>query len=60
VAHSILGHAVLTGIPVKLDGTPGTIRRGPPLAGEDNAAVYGELLGLDADALADLAASGAI
>jgi crotonobetainyl-CoA:carnitine CoA-transferase CaiB-like acyl-CoA transferase len=60
VAHATLGHAVLTGIPVKLDGTPGTIRRGPPVAGEDNAAVYGELLGLDADALADLAASGAI
>jgi crotonobetainyl-CoA:carnitine CoA-transferase CaiB-like acyl-CoA transferase len=60
VAHSILGRAVLTGIPVKLDATPGTIRTGPPAAGEDNARVYGELLGLDADALARLSASGAI
>lgn len=60
VAHSVLGRAVLTGIPIKLDGTPGTIRRGPPVAGEDNARIYGELLGLDADALASLSASGAI
>ena len=60
VSHAILGRAVVTGIPVKLDGTPGTIRKGPPVAGEDNQRVYGELLGLDADALAALAASGAI
>ena len=60
VAHSILGRTVLTGIPVKLDGTPGTIRTAPPVAGEDNARVYGNLLGLDADALARLSASGAI
>jgi crotonobetainyl-CoA:carnitine CoA-transferase CaiB-like acyl-CoA transferase len=60
VAHSTLGRALLTGIPVKLDGTPGTIRRGPPAAGQDNARIYGELLGLDADAMTALSASGAI
>jgi crotonobetainyl-CoA:carnitine CoA-transferase CaiB-like acyl-CoA transferase len=60
VAHATLGPVVLTGIPVKLDGTPGTIRRGPPGAGQDNAHVYGNLLGIDADALARLSASGAI
>lgn len=60
VPHAVLGRAVVTGIPVKLDGTPGTIRRGSPVAGQDNARVYGELLGLDADALAALSASGAI
>jgi crotonobetainyl-CoA:carnitine CoA-transferase CaiB-like acyl-CoA transferase len=60
VTHPVLGRAVLTGIPVKLDGTPGTIRTGPPTAGQDNARVYGEILGLDADALERLVASGAI
>ncbi len=52
VAHPVVGRAVLTGMPVKLDGTPGTIRTSPRSPGEDNARVYGDLLGLDADALA--------
>jgi crotonobetainyl-CoA:carnitine CoA-transferase CaiB-like acyl-CoA transferase len=46
VAGTAVGTAVLTGIPVKLDGTPGTIRTPPPAAGADNDRVYGDLLGL--------------
>ena len=45
----------------KLSDTPSTIRRAAPaLVGEDNASVYGELLGLDAAELDRLTAAGAI
>ena len=50
----------MTGIPVKLDGTPGTIRTGAPVAGQDNQRVYRELLGLGRGRAPALLASGAI
>ncbi|MDP1601636.1 MAG: CoA transferase [Legionella sp.] len=60
VAHAALGRAVVTGIPVKLDGTPGTIRTAPPVAGQDTDRVSREMLGLDPARIAALRASGAI
>lgn len=60
VAHALLGATMLTGIPIKLDGTPGTIRKAPPVAGEDTDRVYREILGLDAATLDALRADGAI
>ena len=36
------------------------IHRGPPLLGQDNEAVLGELLGLSADEVGALAADGAL
>jgi crotonobetainyl-CoA:carnitine CoA-transferase CaiB-like acyl-CoA transferase len=46
VAGTPVGTAVLTGLPVKLDGTPASIRLPPPAAGADNDRVYGDVLGL--------------
>ncbi len=45
----------------KLSGTPSTVRRpAPAVVGQHNAEIYGELLGMSAAELADLAAIGAI
>lgn len=60
VAHATLGAVQLTGIPVKLDGTPGTIRKTPPIAGEDTDRVYREVLGFDDERLRALRAAGVI
>jgi crotonobetainyl-CoA:carnitine CoA-transferase CaiB-like acyl-CoA transferase len=60
VPHAAFGSLVLTGIPVKLDGTPGTIRVAPPVAGADNDRIYGEVLGLTPEAIEELRESGAI
>ncbi len=49
------------GITPQLSATPGTLRwAGPPRPGTHNAEVYGELLGLGADDLAELAAAGVV
>jgi crotonobetainyl-CoA:carnitine CoA-transferase CaiB-like acyl-CoA transferase len=60
VEHAAFGILALTGIPVKLGMTPGTIRAAPPMAGADNDRVYGALLGLTPEQIAALRASGAI
>jgi crotonobetainyl-CoA:carnitine CoA-transferase CaiB-like acyl-CoA transferase len=45
----------------KLSATPSCVRRpAPSVVGQHNAEVYGELLGLGAEELADLSAAGAI
>ena len=57
VEDTVLGPGV---VPVLAD-TPGSVRRGgTPEPGFDNAAVYSDLLGIDADRLADLAGRGVI
>ncbi len=54
----------LEGVPFRMSATPphtgGRLRRGPPRLGEDTAAVLGEVLGLDAAAIAELEAEGAL
>lgn len=57
-----IGRPVLgPGVVPQFTETPGGIRNaGPPTPGHDNAAVYGELLGLGADELAALSEQGVI
>jgi crotonobetainyl-CoA:carnitine CoA-transferase CaiB-like acyl-CoA transferase len=50
----------LPGIPVKLSASPGSVRKAPPLVGEDTEDVYRELLGLDEEEIAQLREAGAL
>ena len=54
------GPLVVSGLPVKLSATPGSVRKVPPMVGEDNDRIYGELLGFTPTEIAELRASGAI
>ena len=60
VAHPELGEEfVYVGSPYDFEATPWEIRRRPPLLGEDNEAVYGEI-GIDAEELEALREAGAV
>ncbi len=50
----------LIGSPIKMSGTPVTYRAAPPMMGQHTDSVLQELLGLDAKAVAELRAKGAI
>lgn len=60
VHDDTLGEVTLVSPSPKLGSTPGSIRFAGPAIGAHNAEVYGELLGVDAPGLADLAARGII
>jgi crotonobetainyl-CoA:carnitine CoA-transferase CaiB-like acyl-CoA transferase len=60
VEHPKLGHLKLPGIPIKLSESPGSVRKAPPLVGEDNDHVYGEILGLSRAEITRLRSEGAI
>ena len=61
VPHPRWGEVKMQNVFPKLSATPGNVRRrAPERIGQDNAAVYGEMLGLDPAALADLQARGII
>jgi crotonobetainyl-CoA:carnitine CoA-transferase CaiB-like acyl-CoA transferase len=46
VDHPVVGRHRVDGMPATLARTPATFRRGGPLLGQDNAYVFGELLGM--------------
>jgi crotonobetainyl-CoA:carnitine CoA-transferase CaiB-like acyl-CoA transferase len=56
----LVGATRVTGVPVKLSATPGSIPRPAPKLGEHTREALAELLGLDEAALDRLAASGVI
>jgi crotonobetainyl-CoA:carnitine CoA-transferase CaiB-like acyl-CoA transferase len=60
VEHPKLGTLKLPGIPVKLSASPGAVRKPPPLVGEDNDAVYRDILGFTETDITRLRAEGAI
>jgi crotonobetainyl-CoA:carnitine CoA-transferase CaiB-like acyl-CoA transferase len=59
VAHATLGQVSVTGVPVKLSETPGSVRIGPPVLGQHTTAVLAEL-GYDQAAVDALQSAGAI
>ncbi|MDA1148001.1 MAG: CoA transferase, partial [Chloroflexi bacterium] len=58
IEHPEAGVLPFAGMPWKLSRTPGHVARAAPRFAEHNAYVLGDLLGLDADAIAALEASG--
>jgi benzylsuccinate CoA-transferase BbsF subunit len=54
------GSTRVTGVPMRLSATPGSIRTVAPEVGEDNDYVLGELLGLGRAERAELIAEGAV
>ena len=59
VAHATLGPVKVTGVPVKLSATPGSVRTAPPTLGQHTAAVLAEL-GYDQAGIEALVANGAV
>ncbi|MBI3043442.1 MAG: CoA transferase [Betaproteobacteria bacterium] len=60
VRHPTAGELKLVGIPFRLNGTPATIRRPPPLLGQHTEEVLGGELGLSAARIAELRAEKVI
>jgi crotonobetainyl-CoA:carnitine CoA-transferase CaiB-like acyl-CoA transferase len=58
--HPLLGAYRAPGTPYHLDGGVLPVRLPAPLLGQHNAAIYGDELGLPAEALAALAAAGVV
>ena len=58
--HEAAGLLRMTGTPLKLSGTPGSVRTPPPLLGQHTAAVLQNDLGLSADDVNSLRAQGVI
>lgn len=52
--HPVIGDMKVNGNPVKLMDTKADISRPAPELGQDNADIYGELLGLDDAKLVEL------
>ena len=51
---------MINGIPWKIEGAPGEVRKAAPLLGEHNYDVFRQLLGMSAGETARLEAAGAI
>jgi benzylsuccinate CoA-transferase BbsF subunit len=60
VHHDEIGDTRVEGVPVHLSETDWSITRGAPCLGNDNELVYGTLLGLSPDEIADLSSRGVI
>jgi crotonobetainyl-CoA:carnitine CoA-transferase CaiB-like acyl-CoA transferase len=58
--HEAAGLLRMTGTPLKLSGTPGSVRTPPPMLGQHTAAVLQDDLGLSAAQVDSLRARGVI
>lgn len=60
IEHPTVGTVTVPGIPIKLSATPGTVRKAPPLVGEDTDEVFARLLGYDAERMVQLREDGVV
>jgi len=60
VPHLVKGEVIATGVPLGLTGTPGRSGRAGAALGQDNEAVFGELLGMSRQEIQDCIAAGVI
>ena len=60
VTHSAMGEVRVDGIPVHMSKTDWQIERGAPCLGEHNDIVFGEMLGMSAEEIAELKAEGVL
>jgi formyl-CoA transferase/CoA:oxalate CoA-transferase len=60
IEHAIAGAVRVTGVPVKLSHTPGSVRTPPPTLGQHTADILTRDAGLSQDDIASLRAGGAI
>lgn len=60
VNHPTAGSNLISGIPIKMSLTPGTIRKAAPLLGEDNSDIYKKMMGINDDELKKLKEEGII
>ncbi len=58
--HPLLGQWKVTGLPLKLSGTPGAVQSAPPLHGQHTREILSGLLGYDAAKIESLYAAGAV
>jgi crotonobetainyl-CoA:carnitine CoA-transferase CaiB-like acyl-CoA transferase len=58
--HPVIGPALFEGSPMRLSRTDADLWRSAPRLGEDNAYVFGDILGLDAARIDELAEAGVI
>ena len=59
VDHAVLGQVEVTGVPLKMRGTPGAVRLAPPVHGGDTSPLLQEL-GYSAEDVADMIADGIV
>ena len=60
VRHPEIGEIRVDGMPIRLSETPARIERGAPTLGRHNSAVFGGVMGMDADTLGALEREGVI
>ena len=58
--HPELGKTISDAMPIRLSDTPARYHRAAPLLGQDNDYVYGGLLGMNRDEIAELKKQGII
>jgi len=58
--HPELGKTISDAVPIKLSDTPARYTRAAPVLGQDNDYIYGELLGMNGDEVAELRQQGII
>ena len=58
--HPEMGKTMADAVPIRLSGTPARYIRAAPLPGQDNDYVYGKLLGMAEDELAELKKQGVV